>query len=116
MAETFAAMRAHVHPLFWPLLWVNLALVWARVAQLEAYVELRVCWYGGVRIARIFPDPAPDWRDDILAAEPRLSVAGVRLILLPAGVSIRRMGAAARAARSRLHDSYCPSPVTLDSS
>ncbi|MEO1473233.1 MAG: hypothetical protein AAFS03_04720 [Pseudomonadota bacterium] len=121
MTDTFLSMRGHVHPLFWPVLWLNLALIWVRYGEACVWLELRLTEFGGVRVARVYADPVPDWRDAVWAAAPRLSVAGVRRIICAPPLRLARFGrrcAALMPAQAAL--SFCglaiDSPPILDSS
>ncbi|MCI4644935.1 MAG: hypothetical protein MRY64_09150 [Hyphomonadaceae bacterium] len=59
---------AHVHPLFWPVLWWNLHRFVARLEILmehygrDARISWRVSWYGVIEIYEVRPVPRPTWR------------------------------------------------------
>ena len=92
ISETFHTLKGHVHPLFWPALLWNLILFFVRNREAEATFILLTDDFGRVRIGAVFDDPQPDWRDEIWMAARGLSPAGVRLVLMPATVSITKVG------------------------
>lgn len=70
---------AHVHPLFWPVLWWNLHRFVARLEVLmtlygrDARLSWRVSWYGVIEIYAVHPVPQRSWRH--VLADCRVVVA-----------------------------------------
>ena len=85
---------AHVHPLFWPVLWWSLHRFVARLAVImevhgrDARISWRVSWYGVIEIRAVHPVPRPTWRN--LLADCRAVIA--RACAGPVGVAERICG------------------------
>ncbi|MEO0713229.1 MAG: hypothetical protein AAFY37_04885 [Pseudomonadota bacterium] len=75
-------------PVFWPVLWLNLAIVYARYADDAAYIEIRVSWFGTVRVSRVLPDPQATWQDDLWDAVDRVRPKGNAPLIMPPAVRI----------------------------
>ncbi|MEL6244437.1 MAG: hypothetical protein AAFQ85_03730 [Pseudomonadota bacterium] len=88
MLETFRHFCKLVPPVFWPVLWLNLAIVYARYADDAAYIEIRVSWFGTVRVSRVLPDPQATWRDDLWDAVDRVRPKGNAPLIMPPAVRI----------------------------
>ncbi len=73
LEQLFQRYCIHVHPLFWPVLWLSLQLYQRRKAELYArgcqglLIEIR--WWGAVTITGgLFPDADPGWKAHLYAA------------------------------------------------
>jgi len=94
MLETFRHFCKLVPPVFWPVLWLNLAIVYARYADDAAYIEIRVSWFGTVRVSQVFPDPHATWQDDLWDAVDRVRPKGNAPLIMPLPVCIASTRAA----------------------
>ena len=83
MAETFHNLRGGVHPLFWPILWLNLVLFYARNAEASAWFIIETSGSGAVRIREVYPDPEATWQDEIWAAVDRVRPKGNGRLIMP---------------------------------
>ncbi|MEL6473169.1 MAG: hypothetical protein AAFQ21_03735 [Pseudomonadota bacterium] len=90
MAETFHNLRGGVHPLFWPILWLNLVLFYARNAETSAWFIIETSWSGAVRICEVYPDPEATWQDEIWAAVDRVRPKGNGRLIMPPSQQIVR--------------------------
>ncbi|MEO1473498.1 MAG: hypothetical protein AAFS03_06090 [Pseudomonadota bacterium] len=118
MAETFHNLRGGVHPLFWPILWLNLVLFYARNAETSAWFIIETSWSGAVRICEVYPDPEATWQDEIWAAVDRVRPKGNGRLILPRpqriGEFTQDQSMDALAVVGRL--GRCPTPPALQDS
>jgi len=73
LQQLFQRYHSDVHPLFWPVLWLSLALYLRRKAELYRQgcqgLIFHVEWWGRVSITyAIFPHAPAGWKDDLYAA------------------------------------------------
>lgn len=113
---------AHVHPLFWPVLWWSLHRFVARLAVImdlhgrDARISWRVSWFGVIEISAVHPVPKPTWRN--LLAGCRAVVA--RACAEPVGMAEQILGRSKPASHSMTRK--CPAvrthqlPAILDTS
>ena len=71
---TLSYLYDDVHPLFWPVLWVNIGWLCVMAAVYaedrgEGDILFAVSWYGMIEIrfvgGEVIPGPAPDWAVDL---------------------------------------------------
>lgn len=74
MPPQLAPFYAHVHPLFWPVLWLNLEWVRQWLERHDVNILVSVTWWGRVRIITVGdhrlawrrPEPVrPGWDDPV---------------------------------------------------
>lgn len=68
MLDHFDQLRGGVCPLFWPILWLQLAWLDRQLDGARPLILLTVTWFGGVQIRRIIDEDPPTWRDELYAA------------------------------------------------